>query len=46
MLDFVNLFVKFRSGSPTKSDIYIKGDTWEKVDYKKYEKASNIALEL
>lgn len=46
MLDFVNIFVKFRSGLPTKSDIYIKGDTWEKVDYKKYEKASNVALEL
>lgn len=46
MLNFVNLFVKFRSGYPTKSDIYIKGDTWEKVDYKKYEKASNVALEL
>ena len=46
MLDFVNLFIKFRSRYPTKSDIYIKGDTWEKVDYKKYEQASNIALEL
>lgn len=46
MLDFVNIFVKFRSGYPTKSDIYIKGDTWEKVDYKKYEKASDIASEL
>lgn len=46
MLDFVNLFVKFRSGYPTKSDIYIKGDTWGKVDYKKYERASNVALEL
>ena len=46
MLDFVNVFVKFRSGYPTKSDIYIKGDTWEKVDYKKYEKAFNIASEL
>lgn len=46
MLDFVNIFVKFRSVYPTKSDIYIKGDTWEKVDYKKYEKASDIASEL
>ena len=46
MLDFVNVFIKFRSRLPTKSDIYIKGDTWEKVDYKKYEKAFNIASEL